>query len=169
MDGETRRGRPCREWLDDIKEGRREQIHIGLLSWKAQDQGTCRMVVRMALDLYTGGEPMEQWMDEMHELVMQLNTLGTIASYLCVGYCGCSRITFGDVEFAITEWPNQRLHELLSTTITDNSKLKLIKMKINAIVIDNYDYYDDDNDDDDDDDDDDNDSDGFAQPPETIF
>jgi len=106
MDGETRRGRPCREWLDDIKEGRREQIHIGLLSWKAQDQGTCRMVVRMALDLYTGGEPMEQWMDEMHELVMQLNTLGTIASYLCVGYCGCSRITFGDVEFAITEWPN---------------------------------------------------------------
>ena len=27
MEGETRRGRPCREWLDNIKEWRREEIH----------------------------------------------------------------------------------------------------------------------------------------------
>jgi len=35
IEGESRRGRPCREWLDDIKEWSGEDIHI--LNRKAQD------------------------------------------------------------------------------------------------------------------------------------
>ena len=47
MEGELRRGRPCREWLDDMGG---EKIHI--LNRKAQDHGTWRTVVRTALDTY---------------------------------------------------------------------------------------------------------------------
>ena len=54
MGGESRRGRPCREWLDDIKEWGGEEIHI--LNRKAQAHGTWRTVVRTA-------EPTEQWMN----------------------------------------------------------------------------------------------------------
>src|SRR6218665_1793828 len=50
MEGEMRRGRPCREWLDDIKEWGCEEIH--LLNRKAQVHGTWRTVVRTALDTY---------------------------------------------------------------------------------------------------------------------
>ena len=48
MEWESRRGRPSREWLDDIKEWGGEEIHI--LNRKAQDHGTWRTVVRTALD-----------------------------------------------------------------------------------------------------------------------
>src|SRR6218665_3393992 len=48
--GELRRGRPCREWLDDIKEWGGEEIHI--LHRKAQDHGSWRTVVRTELDTY---------------------------------------------------------------------------------------------------------------------
>jgi len=50
MEGELRRERPCREWLDDIKEWGGEEIHI--LNRKAQDHGMWRTVVRTALDTY---------------------------------------------------------------------------------------------------------------------
>jgi len=50
MEGEMRRGRPCREWLDDIKEWVGEEIH--LLNRKVQVHGTWRTVVRTALDTY---------------------------------------------------------------------------------------------------------------------
>ena len=50
MEEESRRGKPCREWLDDIKERGGEEIHI--LDRKAQDQGMWRTVVRTALDTY---------------------------------------------------------------------------------------------------------------------
>ena len=50
MEGELRRGRPCRKWLDDFKEWGGEEIH--LLNRKAQDHGTWRTVVRAALDTY---------------------------------------------------------------------------------------------------------------------
>src|SRR6218665_296524 len=50
MEGELRRERPCREWLDDIKDWGGEQIH--LLNRKAHDHGTWRTVVRTALDTY---------------------------------------------------------------------------------------------------------------------
>ena len=50
MEGESRRGRPCREWLYDIKEWGGEEIHI--LNRKAQDHGTWRTLVRTALDTY---------------------------------------------------------------------------------------------------------------------
>src|SRR6218665_420798 len=50
MEGELRRGRPCRKWLDDIKECGGEEIH--LLNRKAQVHGTWRTVVRAALDTY---------------------------------------------------------------------------------------------------------------------
>jgi len=38
MEGQTMRGRPYREWLDDIKERYGEKIHT--LNRKAQDRGT---------------------------------------------------------------------------------------------------------------------------------
>ena len=50
MEGETRRARPCREWLDDIKEKCGEEIHT--LNRKAQNHGTWRTVVKTALDSF---------------------------------------------------------------------------------------------------------------------
>ena len=50
MEGETRRGRPCRERLDDIKEWCGEEIHA--LNGKAQDRGMWITVVKTALDTY---------------------------------------------------------------------------------------------------------------------
>ena len=65
MEGELRRGRQCREWLDDIKEWGGEEIHI--LNRKAQDQGTWKTVVRTALDTYRhrAHGAMNGWMDLM--------------------------------------------------------------------------------------------------------
>ena len=57
MQGESRRRRPCREWLDDIREWGGEEIHI--LNRKAQDHGMLRTVVQMALDIYGSSG----WMD----------------------------------------------------------------------------------------------------------
>src|SRR6218665_631414 len=50
IEGELRRGRQCREWLNDIKEWGGEEIH--LLNRKVQVHGTWRTVVRTALDTY---------------------------------------------------------------------------------------------------------------------
>ena len=50
MEAEMRRGRQCREWFDDIKEGCEEEIHK--LNRKVQDRGTWRTVVKTALDAY---------------------------------------------------------------------------------------------------------------------
>ena len=50
MEGQTRRGRSCREWLDDIKEWCREEIHS--LNRKVQDHGMWRTVVKTSLDTY---------------------------------------------------------------------------------------------------------------------
>ena len=50
MEGETRRGRSCRECLDDIKEWCEEEIHI--LNRKAQNRGKWSTVVNTALDTY---------------------------------------------------------------------------------------------------------------------
>ena len=49
MEGELRRARSCREWLDDIKECGGAEIHI--LNRKAQDHGTWTTVVRTAFDI----------------------------------------------------------------------------------------------------------------------
>ena len=49
MKGKSGRGRPCREWLDDVKEWGGEEIHI--LHRKAQHWTP------------TGAEPKEHWMD----------------------------------------------------------------------------------------------------------
>jgi hypothetical protein len=56
MDGQSRRGRPSREWLDDIKEWCQEDIHT--LSRTAQDRTRWRQTVRRALDT-NGRELME--------------------------------------------------------------------------------------------------------------
>jgi hypothetical protein len=56
MDGQTRRGRPSREWLDDIKEWC--QMDIYTLSRMAQDRTQWRGIVKKALDT-NGREPME--------------------------------------------------------------------------------------------------------------
>ena len=56
MDGQTRRGRPSREWLDDIREYC--QMDIYTLSRMAQDRTQWRDIVRRALDT-NGREPME--------------------------------------------------------------------------------------------------------------
>ena len=50
MEGESRRGRLCQEWSDHVKEWGGKEIHI--LNRKAQDHGTWRTMVRMALDTY---------------------------------------------------------------------------------------------------------------------
>ena len=50
FEGQTRRGRPSREYLDDIKEWCGEEIHT--LNSKAQDLGVWRTVVKTALDTY---------------------------------------------------------------------------------------------------------------------
>jgi len=55
-DGETRRGRLSREWLDDIKEWCQTDVHT--LSRKARDRAQWRSIVRRALDT-NGREPME--------------------------------------------------------------------------------------------------------------
>ena len=56
IDGQTRRGRPSREWLDDIKEWC--QMDINNLSRMARDRAQWRGIVRRALDT-NGREPME--------------------------------------------------------------------------------------------------------------
>jgi hypothetical protein len=56
MDGATRRGRPSREWLDDIKEWCQMDIHT--LSRMARDRAQWRGIVRRALDT-NGREPTE--------------------------------------------------------------------------------------------------------------
>ena len=56
MDGKTLRGRPSREWLDDIKE--RCQLDISTLSRMAQNREQWRWIVRQALDT-NGRRPME--------------------------------------------------------------------------------------------------------------
>jgi len=56
MDGQTRRGRPSREWLDDIKGWCQQDIHT--LSRMARDRAQWRGIVRKALDT-NGREPME--------------------------------------------------------------------------------------------------------------
>ena len=50
MDGSNGRGRPCREWLDDIKEWCQKDIQ--LLSVMAQERNKWKEVVRCALDTY---------------------------------------------------------------------------------------------------------------------
>jgi len=50
MEGETRRGRPCREWLGDIKGLYGEEIHTP--NRNAQDCSTWRTVVKTALNAY---------------------------------------------------------------------------------------------------------------------
>ena len=56
IDGQTRRGRPSREWLDDIKEWC--QMDINNLSRMARDRAQWRGIVRRALDT-NGRESME--------------------------------------------------------------------------------------------------------------
>ena len=48
MDGHNRRGRPSREWIDDIKEWCRANVHT--LSIMAQDRSEWKRVVVDALD-----------------------------------------------------------------------------------------------------------------------
>ena len=48
MEGTSRKGRPCREWLDDISEWCQEKIDV--LQRKAQDRDLWRMTVAYALD-----------------------------------------------------------------------------------------------------------------------
>jgi len=50
MEGEARRGRPCREWMDDIEECCGEEIRT--LNRKAQGRCARRMLVKTALDTY---------------------------------------------------------------------------------------------------------------------
>ena len=50
MEGTGKRGRPHREWLDDIKEWCQEDIHC--LSQKTQDREGWRLVTKCALDTY---------------------------------------------------------------------------------------------------------------------
>jgi len=51
MEGKTKRGRPKREWLDDVKECCDEEIYI--LKRKAQDRDAWKMIVKCALDTIT--------------------------------------------------------------------------------------------------------------------
>jgi hypothetical protein len=48
LDGTSVRGRPCREWLDDIKEWCHEEIHV--LHRRAQDRPLWRRIVINAID-----------------------------------------------------------------------------------------------------------------------
>ena len=50
MDGNGRRGRPNREWIDDIKEWCNQDIYS--LSRSAQDRGLWRRTIKCALDTY---------------------------------------------------------------------------------------------------------------------
>jgi len=47
-EGRTKRGRPKREWLDDVKKWCNEEIYI--LKRKAQDRDTWKMIVKCASD-----------------------------------------------------------------------------------------------------------------------
>jgi len=49
MEGKTKRGRPRREWLDDVKEWCNKKICI--LKRKAQDRDTWKKIVKSALDI----------------------------------------------------------------------------------------------------------------------
>jgi len=55
-EGTSRRGRPNREWLNDIKEWCEEDIHT--LSRKAQDRDLWKRTVNYAVNT-NGQEPME--------------------------------------------------------------------------------------------------------------
>ena len=59
MDGQNRRGRPSREWMDDIKEWCRADGHT--LSIMAQDRWEWKRVVVDALDTNAGTSP---WNEE---------------------------------------------------------------------------------------------------------
>ena len=48
MDGKGVRGRPCREWLDDIRDWCEMDIHK--LSHTAQERDTWRKIVKHAID-----------------------------------------------------------------------------------------------------------------------
>ena len=50
MDGTGRRGRPCREWMDDITDWCQTDVHR--LSLLAQDGDTWKMIIKTALDTY---------------------------------------------------------------------------------------------------------------------
>ena len=50
MDGAGIRGRPCREWLDDIKDWCKMEIHQ--LSRAAQERDKWRWIVSHAIDTY---------------------------------------------------------------------------------------------------------------------
>jgi len=52
MDGDDRRGRLYRGWLDDIKEWCQKDIH--LLFRTAQEQNIWRQVIKCSLDTYVG-------------------------------------------------------------------------------------------------------------------
>ena len=52
MDGTNRKGRPCREWLDDIKEWCQKDIH--LLNEVAKERNKWRWTVKCSLDTYGG-------------------------------------------------------------------------------------------------------------------
>jgi len=60
MEGTSWRGRPNREWLDDIEEWCQENIPA--LSRKAQNRDLRRRTVNYAVNT-NGQEPMEWWMD----------------------------------------------------------------------------------------------------------
>src|SRR6218665_1070370 len=50
MEGTGRRGRPCREWMDDITDWC--QTDARRLSLLAQDRDTWKMIMKNALDTY---------------------------------------------------------------------------------------------------------------------
>jgi len=50
MDGKARRGRPNREWVDDIKDWCRQDLYS--LTLLAQDRGGWKQVMKCALDTY---------------------------------------------------------------------------------------------------------------------
>ena len=50
MDGKARRGRPNREWVDDIMDWCRQDLHS--LTLLAQDRGGWKEVMKYALDTY---------------------------------------------------------------------------------------------------------------------
>jgi len=59
MDGDNRRGRPYREWLDNVKEWCQKDIH--LLFRIAQDRNKWRQVVKCSLDTYGLSAPMDHY------------------------------------------------------------------------------------------------------------
>jgi len=48
MEGKARKGRPCREWTDDITDWCKEDLHT--LRWKATDRAGWQRIVRYAID-----------------------------------------------------------------------------------------------------------------------